>query len=105
MLMTFHYRSIKRDSAAMMSIVIVTGVNRRLSGAQSPRAGLTLIELLVVLLILSILTVVAVQATDVLVDQGRYDNTQRTLQSIDDAVVGSPNQRDADGTVLVSGFV
>jgi len=69
------------------------------------RSGLTLVELLVVMLILSILTVVAVQSTDSLVDQGRYDATVKTLQAVDEAIFGPANAREPDGTVLVSGFV
>jgi prepilin-type N-terminal cleavage/methylation domain-containing protein len=69
------------------------------------RRGLTLVELLVVLLILSILTVVAVQSTDTLLEQGRFDSTQRTLQGIEEAIIGASNQREPDGTFLVTGFV
>lgn len=69
------------------------------------RRGLTLIELLVVMVILVILTTVAVQATSSVVDQGRYDATQRTLQSIQDAILGPAGQRAPDGSVLISGFV
>jgi prepilin-type N-terminal cleavage/methylation domain-containing protein len=69
------------------------------------RAGLTLVELLVVLAILAIMTTMAVTATNTLVDQARYDATQRTLQSIDEAIVGPPNSREPDGSLLISGFV
>lgn len=66
-----------------------------------PRSGLTLVELLVVLVILSVLTVVAVQATDTLLDQGRFDATQRTLQEIRQAITGTPSQATFAG---VAGF-
>jgi hypothetical protein len=69
------------------------------------RSGLTLVELLVVLTILIVLTTVAFVATDQLVDQARYDTTQRTLQNISDAIVGPANQRDTDGSLLITGFV
>jgi prepilin-type N-terminal cleavage/methylation domain-containing protein len=69
------------------------------------RSGLTLIELLVVLVILVILTTVAITATSQVIDQGRYDATQRTLQNIQDAILGPPNQRGPDGSPLVTGFV
>jgi prepilin-type N-terminal cleavage/methylation domain-containing protein len=72
---------------------------------QQGRAGLTLVELLVVLVILAILTTVAITATDSLVDQGRYDATTRTLQSVEEAILGSTNQHEPDGTLLVTGFV
>src|SRR5262249_35303906 len=92
-------RSINRDDPIMARSALSTGKIAR------ARSGMTLVELLVVLLILSILTVVAVQATDTLVDQARYDSTQRTLQSVEEAIVGPRGQRDADGSVLVTGFV
>jgi hypothetical protein len=44
-------------------------------------------------------------ATDVFVDQGRYDANARTLTSIQEAVVGPDNARQPDGTLLSSGFV
>jgi prepilin-type N-terminal cleavage/methylation domain-containing protein len=70
-----------------------------------PRRGLTLVELLVVLVILVLLTAVAVQSTSGIVDQARYDQTQRTLQNIQNAVVGPTGQREPDGTPLITGFV
>jgi prepilin-type N-terminal cleavage/methylation domain-containing protein len=69
------------------------------------RSGLTLIELLVVLVILAILTTIAITATSQVIDQGRYDATQRTLQNIQDAIVGPANQRAPDGSLLITGFV
>ena len=69
------------------------------------RPALTLIELLVVLLILVIMTTIAVQSTDNLVTQSRYDATQRTLQNIQNAIVGPAGQREPDGTPLITGFV
>lgn len=70
----------------------------------SRRHGLTLVELLVVLVILAIMTIIAVQSTDYLVDQARFDGTQRTLQNVQNAVLGAPNQTQADGTPLLFGF-
>ena len=69
------------------------------------RFGLTLVELLVVLVVLAILTTVAIQATSSVVDQGRYDATQRTLQNLQDATVSPVGQREPDGTPLITGFV
>jgi len=77
-------------------------MNRR---GHAKRIGLTLIELLVVLLILVIMTTIAVQATDNLVNQSRYDATQRTLQNLQNAIVGPAGQREPDGTPLITGFV
>ncbi len=69
------------------------------------RPGLTLVELLVVLVILAIMTTIAIQSTDMLVDQSRYDATQRTLQNIQDAIIGPANQRDSDGSQTITGFI
>jgi prepilin-type N-terminal cleavage/methylation domain-containing protein len=69
------------------------------------RSGLTLLELVVVLVILAILTTIAIQSTESLVDQGRYNATQQTLQNIQAAIIGPPNQRAADGSLLITGFV
>jgi len=63
------------------------------------------VELLIVLVILAIMTTVAITATDSLVDQGRYDATQRTLTNIQDAIVGPVGQREPDGSLLITGFV
>ncbi|MFO0802143.1 MAG: prepilin-type N-terminal cleavage/methylation domain-containing protein [Gemmataceae bacterium] len=59
------------------------------------RPGLTLIELVVVLAILATLTLVAVVSTEGVVEQGRFDVTQRALQNIDEAVLGPAGQPDA----------
>jgi prepilin-type N-terminal cleavage/methylation domain-containing protein len=67
--------------------------------------GFTLVELLVVLVILAALTSVALTSVDVYEGQARYEATQRTLQNIEDAVIGPANQRDADGSLLITGFV
>ena len=75
------------------------GATRRL------RRGMTLVELLVVLAILALLTTVAVTSSDVFLSQGRYESTTQTLTNIQEAVLGPPNARQSDGTVVVSGFV
>ena len=69
------------------------------------RRGLTLVELLVVLVILAVVTAIAVQSTESVIDQGRYNATQRTLQNIQDAIIGPVNQRAPDGSQLITGFV
>ena len=68
-------------------------------------SGLTLLELLVVLTILVVLSTVAITSTSGVADQAHYEATQRTLQNISDAVLGPVNQRDADGSLLITGFV
>lgn len=69
------------------------------------RAGLTLVELLIVLAILAIMTTMAVTATGTLLDQSRYDATQRTLLGIEEAILGPANTREVDGSLIVGGFV
>lgn len=66
---------------------------------------MTLVELLVVMAILAVLTSVAVTSTDVLLGQGRCDATRRTLTSIEEAVLGAAEARQADGTLATTGFV
>jgi prepilin-type N-terminal cleavage/methylation domain-containing protein len=70
-----------------------------------PRRGLTLVELLVVLTILAIMATVAVTSTQVIVQQGRFEATQRTLTNVEEAILGPANQRQPDGTIMMSGFV
>lgn len=68
--------------------------------------GLTLIELLVVLAILATLSTVALRSTSTLVDQSRFEVTRKTLENIENAIVGRPgHSRDADDSLVVSGFV
>lgn len=69
------------------------------------RRGLTLIEMLVVLAILVALAGIAITATEGLIEQSRYDATQRTLSGVEDAILGPPGQRLPDGTPWISGFV
>jgi prepilin-type N-terminal cleavage/methylation domain-containing protein len=68
------------------------------------RSGFTLLELVIVLAILVALTTVAVRSLDGVEDQSRYDATRRSLDNIQTAVLGVPNERDADGSLLVTGF-
>ena len=63
------------------------------------------VELLVVLAILAVMATVAVTSTDVFLSQGRYEATTRTLTDIQEAVLGPPNARQADGTLISTGFV
>jgi len=75
------------------------------SGLSREAAGLTLVEMLLVLLILAALAGVALQSTDQLVDQSRFEATQSTLDQIESAVIGPATQRDTDGSPLITGFV
>jgi len=71
----------------------------------SRRRGLTLVELLVVLTILALMATVAITSTSLIMSQGRYEATVRTLMNIEEAVRGPSGVRQPDGTLLVSGFV
>ncbi|MBE7466237.1 MAG: prepilin-type N-terminal cleavage/methylation domain-containing protein [Planctomycetes bacterium] len=70
----------------------------------SPR-GFTLLELTVVLAILAVVTAIAVASVETAQDQARYEATQRGLESIREAVLGSPDARGPDGTPVLNGFV
>ncbi len=68
-------------------------------------AGFTLLELLLVLVILTALATVAVQTIEPQVNQARFESTQTTLDNVRDAIIGPENQRAADGSVAISGFI
>jgi prepilin-type N-terminal cleavage/methylation domain-containing protein len=68
-------------------------------------AAFTLLELLVVLAILGIVTTLAVRTLDQVEDQQRYESTLRRLEEIEFAVLGSPEDRAADGARTLGGFV
>ena len=69
------------------------------------RAAFTLLELVVVLAILAVVTTLAVRSLDGLEDQSRYEKNVRGFDELSAAVLGSPDDRAADGTRTVSGFV
>lgn len=69
------------------------------------RAAFTLLELVVVLAILAVVTTLAVRSLDGLEDQGRYEKNVHGFEELSAAVLGSPDDRAADGTRTVSGFV
>ena len=65
--------------------------------------GLTLIEVVVVLAILAVLAGVAVRSLEPIADQTRYEVTQKTLETVRDAIV--EDRRLSSGTRQLSGFV
>jgi prepilin-type N-terminal cleavage/methylation domain-containing protein len=69
------------------------------------RPAFTLLELVVVLAILAVVTTLAVRSLDGLEDQSRYEKNVRGFEELSAAVLGSPDDRAADGTRTVSGFV
>ena len=69
------------------------------------QSGFSLLELVVVMAILAALATVALRAVSNNQNQARYQQTTRTLTDIRDAIVGPANQRNPDGTPLITGFV
>src|ERR1700690_472075 len=65
----------------------------------------SLIELMVALAILAAVTTIALRSVTKLQDQARYTNTTSTLNNIQAAIVGPPNQHWPDGSPQVTGFV
>lgn len=72
---------------------------------RSHSPAFTLLELVVVLAILATLTALAVRSLDGVGDQRRFEAAQRGLEELEFAVLGSPDDRAADGTRTVGGFV
>jgi len=67
-----------------------------------PRRGFTLVELVLVLIILAILATAALNMVEVQVDQTRFDTTQRTVESVDNAIL--EHRLESNGTRTRSGF-
>ena len=66
------------------------------------KRGLTLV---VVIAILAVLSTVALRSLTGVVSQARFEATQRTLDQIYEAIVGAANDRQPDGTLVISGFI
>ena len=66
---------------------------------------MTLLELVVVIAILAVLTTVAVRSLTGVASQSRFEATQRTLENIQDAVLGPANDHQPDGSRVISGFI
>ncbi|MEM6552380.1 MAG: hypothetical protein AAF750_09680 [Planctomycetota bacterium] len=67
--------------------------------------GLTLLELVVVLVILAALGTVMITQTAGLTGEARYEQTVRTLEQVEDAVVGRQPVGGEDPTAIPPGFV
>lgn len=70
-----------------------------------PCAGFTLLELVIVLAILAIITGLATREIGHLQDQQRYDASQRGLKALEDAILGTPDDRSPDGYPAWFSFV
>ena len=66
---------------------------------------MTLLELVVVIAILAVLSTVALRSLTGVASQARFEATQRTLENIQDAILGSPNDHQPDGSRVISGFI
>ena len=71
----------------------------------SNKNGFTLLELVVVLAILAVVTTLALRSLDHVLDGKREETNRLAIEELRDAVLGSPDDRAADGTRMVSGFV
>ena len=69
------------------------------------RSAFSLIELMVALAILAAVTTIALRSVNGLQNQARYQATQRSLDEVRSAILGPANERNPDGTPLVTGFV
>lgn len=69
------------------------------------RKGFTLVELMVVLVVLVALAGVAMLSTESVVEQARYDASVKTLDTLEEGIIGPDGLRQPDGTLIISGFV
>lgn len=67
--------------------------------------GFTLLELVVVLAILAVVTAIATRSLGKMEDQRRFETSQRGLDELEAAVLGSDNDRAPDGSRMINGFV
>jgi prepilin-type N-terminal cleavage/methylation domain-containing protein len=67
--------------------------------------GFTLLELVVVLAILAIVTAVATRTLSQVEDQRRFESSQRGLEDLEAAILGSDEDRAPDGSRISGGFV
>lgn len=75
--------------------------------ASVSNTGMTFVELLVVLLILAILSAVALRSTTGLAEQARHESTIRTLENIEEAILGPrpPMRQSHSNSPIITGFV
>ncbi|MEM8884620.1 MAG: prepilin-type N-terminal cleavage/methylation domain-containing protein [Planctomycetota bacterium] len=77
----------------------------RVARTEDRRRGLTLLELVVVLVILAALGTVMITQTAGLTGEARYEQTVRTLERLQDAVIGRLPLASEDPTAVPPGFV
>ena len=66
---------------------------------------MTLLELVVVIAILAVLMTVAMRSVTGVAEQSRFEATQRTLENIQEAILGPANDHQPDGSRVISGFI
>lgn len=71
----------------------------------SNKSGFTLLELVVVLAILAVVTTLALRSLDHVQDQKRDEANRQAFEELRGAILGSPDDRAADGSRTISGFV
>ena len=69
------------------------------------KRAFTLLELVVVIAILAVLSTVAMRSVSGIASQTRFEVTQRTLDQIQTAILGNPNDHQPDGALVINGFV
>jgi len=69
------------------------------------QSGFTLLELVVVIAVMAVLSTVALRSLKGVASQSRFEATQRGLEQIRDAILGSPQDRQPNGAWVSSGFV
>jgi prepilin-type N-terminal cleavage/methylation domain-containing protein len=67
--------------------------------------GMTLLELVVVIAILAVLMTVAMRSMTGVAQQSRFEATQRTLENIQEAILGPANDHQPDGSRVINGFI
>ena len=67
--------------------------------------GMTLLELVVVIAILAVLMTVALRSMTGVAQQSRFEATQRTLENIQEAILGPANDHQPDGSRVINGFI
>lgn len=68
------------------------------------QSGLTLVEMLAVLLVLTMLASIAISSTEGLIDKGRHETSIRGLEELETAILGDPQLRDGNSSLIPNGY-
>lgn len=80
-------------------------MTKRTHSLSHEATGFTLLELVVVIAIMAVLSTVALRSMKGVASQSRFEATQRGLAQIRDAILGSPDDRQPNGSWVSRGFV